>query len=64
LNIDRITVKKIYSVAKGPKFGPRAQKGPKKKFGAAGEIRGRMLPDLSIKGRKGAEFFLRFSFLL
>jgi hypothetical protein len=47
----------FYSVAKGPKFQPQSSKMAEKNFVRPGKSGAELLPDLSKKGRKGAELF-------
>jgi hypothetical protein len=55
--ISAIQVRKFPSVAKGPKFQPQSSKRAEKKFVGPGKSKAELLPDLSKKGQKGAEFF-------
>jgi hypothetical protein len=47
---------------RGRNFGRKAQKGPKKNLVGPGKSGAELLPDLSKKGRKGAELFLGLVF--
>jgi hypothetical protein len=52
----------IISVAKGPKFRPQSSKGAEKNLMGLGKSGAELLPDLSKKGRQGAELFLDLVF--
>jgi hypothetical protein len=49
------------SVAKGPKFQPQNPKGAEENFVGPEKSGAEYLPDLSKKGQKGAELFLKFN---
>jgi hypothetical protein len=52
----------VYSVAKGPKFRPQSSKRAEQNLVGQGKSGAELLPDLSKKGRKGAEQFLGLVF--
>jgi hypothetical protein len=57
------TVFTFVSVAKGPKFRPQSTKRAENKLAGPRKSGAELLPDLSKKGRKGAELFSSLVFL-
>jgi hypothetical protein len=55
-------LRSLPSVAKGPKFRPQSSKRAEKNLVGPGKSGAELLPDLSKKGRKGAELFLGLLF--